>query len=231
MSYIIKTQKAFSIFIIILIGFLFSGFLLKFCGIYIIKSDSMIPTLLSNDIILIKKCNHDHINNILIFKNPNTQDELIIKRCIAEMYDTVLLSNDYLRILKNKTNKNVDHSIDYENKITVWNENTILIRDDTRFIIPGKNFCINKKSKNFNLYISIINYCEDHPYSYLPETTIDFCFKKDYYYMIGDYMEKSRDSRHFGPIPEDKIIGKATHVLFNYHNGKFRWDRFLKKIE
>lgn len=49
--------------------------------------------------------------------------------------------------------------------------------------------------------------------------------------MIGDNLSYSIDSRHFGPIPEKNIIGKAELVLFNYKNGKFRCDRFLKRIE
>ncbi len=55
--------------------------------------------------------------------------------------------------------------------------------------------------------------------------------KKGFVFLMGDNLLFSIDSRHFGPIPEENIIGKATLVLFNYHNGKFRWDRFLKKIE
>ncbi len=52
-----------------------------------------------------------------------------------------------------------------------------------------------------------------------------------HYLMLGDNRNNSYDSRHFGPIPEENIIGKAVLVLFNYHNGKFRWDRFFKKIK
>lgn len=51
------------------------------------------------------------------------------------------------------------------------------------------------------------------------------------YFVIGDNRYFSRDSRNFGAISEEKIVGKVTFILFNYHNGKFRLDRFLKKIE
>ncbi len=49
--------------------------------------------------------------------------------------------------------------------------------------------------------------------------------------MMRDDHHYSNDSRYFGPVPEENIIGKAILILFNYKNGKFQWDRFFKRIE
>jgi signal peptidase I len=54
---------------------------------------------------------------------------------------------------------------------------------------------------------------------------------KNLYYILGDNVSCSIDSRYFGPVPEENIIGKAVLVFLCYHNGKFRWDRFFKRIE
>ena len=53
----------------------------------------------------------------------------------------------------------------------------------------------------------------------------------NFYFVIGDNRYNSFDSRYFGPVSEENIIGKATFILFNYKNGKFQWNRFFKKIE
>lgn len=50
------------------------------------------------------------------------------------------------------------------------------------------------------------------------------------YYVLGDNRSNSTDSRHFGPIPDSLVIGRARHVLFSWDNEaeglkKFRWRR------
>ena len=55
-------------------------------------------------------------------------------------------------------------------------------------------------------------------------------FEMDYYFMMGDNRQYSNDSRYFGPVPEENIIGKAVLVLFNFHNGKFKWNRWFNNI-
>ena len=50
--------------------------------------------------------------------------------------------------------------------------------------------------------------------------------------MAGDRVEDSQDSRYWGLLPEDYIVGKAWIIWKSVdpHTGKFRWERFLKKI-
>ncbi len=54
--------------------------------------------------------------------------------------------------------------------------------------------------------------------------------KKNYYLVMGDNRFFSHDSRFWGYLPEDHIIGEAAMVLFSYKNGKLLWDRFFKKL-
>ncbi len=54
-----------------------------------------------------------------------------------------------------------------------------------------------------------------------------YTFKMNYYWMMGDNRHQSLDSRYWGYVPEDHIVGRPWFVLFSYENGP-RWDRFFK---
>ena len=58
-------------------------------------------------------------------------------------------------------------------------------------------------------------------------------FKKNYYFVSGDHMANSQDSRYWGMLPEEYIVGKATRIW--YSEDKFtertRWKRVMRKIE
>lgn len=58
-------------------------------------------------------------------------------------------------------------------------------------------------------------------------------FKENYYFMSGDNLENSEDSRYWGLLPECYIVGKATLIWksVSRSSGKVRWDRVMKKIE
>lgn len=58
-----------------------------------------------------------------------------------------------------------------------------------------------------------------------------YTFEHNYYYMLGDHPAFSQDSRHWGLLQEDHIIGKAVCILFSMgKGGKIRWERCFKKI-
>ena len=61
----------------------------------------------------------------------------------------------------------------------------------------------------------------------------EYRFQENYYFMGGDYMENSKDSRYWGLVPEPFVVGVATKIwkLVSPQSGKVRWDRIMKKIE
>lgn len=58
-------------------------------------------------------------------------------------------------------------------------------------------------------------------------------FKENYYFVAGDKVMNSQDSRYWGLLPEPFIVGKAVRIWksVDRNTDKIRWNRIFKKIE
>ena len=69
------------------------------------------------------------------------------------------------------------------------------------------------------------------------EETNRYTFRMDYYWMMGDNRHNSADSRFWGFVPEDHIVGKPIVVWLSldqdrgWFDGKIRWNRFFKWVD
>ncbi len=109
-------------------------------------------------------------------------------------------------------------------------------------LIPRKGMRMKITPEAWDIYERCIRVYEDNPTAEMRGDTlyIDgkpvpvYTFGMDYYFMMGDNRDNSLDSRYWGFVPEDHIVGTPVRVLASFDkdkgwfDGKIRWNRILK---
>ncbi|TKG89638.1 hypothetical protein EYV94_25425 [Puteibacter caeruleilacunae] len=103
--------------------------------------------------------------------------------------------------------------------------------------IPYKGMKVNLKGEDRILYLKALTKFEGLEWDkdrevYLKsgEVVTTHIFRQDYYFMLGDNRHNSGDSRVWGFVPEEYIVGKAVLVLFSKGAYGVRWGRWLRLI-
>jgi signal peptidase I len=106
-------------------------------------------------------------------------------------------------------------------------------------IVPREGITLSLSKSNIHFYRKIIevyeqNSLEETPMGFIinGKETDSYTFKMNYYFFLGDNRHYSSDSRYWGFVPEDHIVGKASFVFFSLkpHESllnKVRWNRFF----
>jgi signal peptidase I len=109
-------------------------------------------------------------------------------------------------------------------------------------VIPEKNQTVRLSIKNLLLYRRIIEVYEKNHLEVRDsiifinhEPRNSYTFGMDYFFMLGDNRHNSADSRIWGFVPEDHVVGKAVLVWLSIDRSKkgwkrFRWHKMFKKI-
>jgi signal peptidase I len=108
--------------------------------------------------------------------------------------------------------------------------------------IPKYKSSVRLTSKNVSLYQVLIEKYEGNTLELRGnrvfingKESTTYTFKQNYYFVLDDNRDDAKDSRYWGLLPENHIIGKATMIMFSVGinqggYGKIRWSRFFKKL-
>lgn len=200
-------------------------------------------------------------NDIIVFDYPGNIDEFRPEQQVFYIKRTIGLPGDTVNLVKQKVY--VNNTLLPDPPKAEFNEKSIKVgQRDFRIFPPDKNWnsdnygpikvpkkgdTIQLNSKNVGYWGNIINReygrkvvsTEGSVITIERKPVREYTFKKNYYFVLGDNRAESMDSRYWGFVPEDLIIGKALLIYWSIDpltsslNEAFkaiRWSRILSKI-
>jgi signal peptidase I len=103
--------------------------------------------------------------------------------------------------------------------------------------IPQKGATITLTQENYAMYERAIRTYEGNKlemrnsnFFINDKETNQYTFKLDYYWMMGDNRQDSQDSRYWGFVPEDHVVGSASLIWMSFDHG-IRWSRLFNRIK
>lgn len=211
-----------SFFPVLLLVFLLRSFLFE---PFRIPSSSLKPTLLVGDLILVNKFNYGirlpilhkiiyplgtpQHGDIMVFRSPYNPSMDLIKRVIGVPGDRIRYTNKTLYVNGQKISQD-------------FVQNTTDRNDD------GVTMDVTEKKEDLLGVKHSIYQRPDHPNDDMTEVVVP----KGMYFMMGDNRDDSADSRYFGFVPDENIIGRARYIWMSWDgvNYNARWNRIGKSI-
>ena len=223
-------KSLFPVFFIVLVlrSFIFEPFR--------IPSQSMMPNLWVGDFILVNKFSYGIrlpvINKEIIdYGKPKNGDVAVFRYPV----------NPAINFIKRVIGVPGDHVV-YKNKLLYINDKPMT----QEFINPYKGLGSGKKMtgatlKNENLLgveheLLLVPNKPELSYMYFSKFYksghIDMIVPEGHYFMMGDNRDESHDSRFWGLVPEENLVGKAFLIWFNWDIGEgLFWRRIGKSID
>ncbi|MET0634986.1 MAG: signal peptidase I [Chitinophagaceae bacterium] len=152
---------------------------------------------------------------------------------LTQNEEAILKKSEFVDKVEPYYNDNIDANsifpFDTLHKWTVDNYGPI--------VIPKKGGTIQLTPQNYSEYVRAIRVYEHNDFNMVNGKFIlngkevtSYTFGLEYYWMMGDNRQGSQDSRFWGFVPEDRIVGKAWMIWFSYDHGP-RWNRLFKIVK
>ncbi|GHT14395.1 signal peptidase I [Bacteroidia bacterium] len=189
-------------------------------------------------------------DDVIVFNAPftNNRNNFLIKRCVALPGDTLIIKDGLVNIngqsqppptmskhsfRKNVSDNNEENWVYPKNSAFQWT-----LDNYGPLVIPKKGMAIPLDRYHYSLYERTIKETEHQEieqkgaqYFIKDSLVTRYTFQHNYLFVMGDNRHNTSDSRDWGFVPEENIVGKASLILFSNNHGKFRWNRLLKKIK
>lgn len=190
--------------------------------------------------------------DIVVFEFPGYQRELQykhvqswVKRCIGVPGDTIVFKDRVLFVNGKEFPR--PKNIKYENMYTAPStmpEQNIFPRNKYwnpdnygPIVVPGKGDIVEINTENIYKYEDLINReygkrvvnVRSGKIFINGKETNTFTIKQNYYFMVGDNRNNSADSRVWGFVPRDKILGEPMFVFFSF-DSSIPFSEFFKVL-
>lgn len=198
-------EYARAFFPVILVVFLLRSFLVE---PFRIPSGSMLPSLLIGDFILVNKYTYGiripvinvklmdvgspRRGDVMVFRYPGNPSDNYIKRVVGLPGDHILYNNKKLYV---------------NGKLMDQTE----IGDYTYSEAGEHHAKIRRLSERLDDVEHLILHVDNGP-----SRTLDYTVPPRQYFVLGDNRDRSNDSRFWGPVPEENIVGKAFMIWFSW---------------
>ena len=201
-------------------------------------------------------------NDVVVFNNPYARSNAYmsmdlmryyVKRCIALPGDTLEIVQGHYRIWGlNESVGDVKAQERMERLVSAdsvrvmlrsypWDEHVgWTVQEFGPLAVPAKGQRVRMDSTAVKLYRNLIGWEQKRSLNrkdnqvLLGDSVItEYRFQENYYFVGGDNMENSEDSRYWGLLPEAYIVGVATRIWKSVDpmTDEIRWNRVFKKIE
>ncbi len=224
-SVIVEYARAF--FPVILVVFILRAFVVE---PFRIPSGSMMPGLLAGDFILVNKSSfgvrfpginvklidsgNPKRGDIMVFRYPDDPSVNYIKRTIGLPGDHIVYRNKRLFI----------NGAEMPQKLVA----PFLMRESGQRLTEMQRWTENLGGVQHD----ILKYGSDH------DLTLEFRVPSGHYFVMGDNRDRSNDSRYWGYVPENHLIGRAFLIWFSWDmnnsekqlSDRIMWNRIGTRI-
>ena len=156
----------------------------------------------------------------------------------ANQYDMLLTWDAHEKMVASGLARHIAPDIDSQEMVWPYTPTSTWTRDNFGPVwVPAKGATLTLTAENYPIYQRVIRVYEHNEFEYKDgkfvlngQPVTQYTFKMNYYWMMGDNRHGSQDSRYWGFVPEDHVVGEAALIWMSWDHG-VRWNRLFKKIK